>query len=68
MGDRIDKIRERHAAAESSGWPSVADVPGYVAHVHRGDLLAEVDRLTAENDVLRTEIANITASRQETQP
>lgn len=66
MGDRIDldAIRERHARMD---WfvQTTGLFDGEESHPDRGALLAEVDRLTAENDVLRTEIANITANKRE---
>lgn len=69
MGDRIDldAIRQEHAqwhedslAMDEDEWDAYA----HAAIEDVGILLAEVDRLTAENDVLRTEIANITASKR----
>ena len=64
MGDRldIDGIRQRHKFVNRSRWETS---DGIDAHEDRGILLAEVDRLGAENDGLRTELRNITPSRQD---
>lgn len=72
MGDRIDlaAIRQRHAQWHDANDDSPAmdedewDAYALAVIEDRDVLLAMVDRLTGENDVLRIEIANITASKR----
>ena len=69
MGDLDDlaAIRQRHAQWHDDSPAMDEDEWDAYAHAVIEDcdvLLTMVDRLTAENDVLRTEIANITASKR----
>ena len=64
MSDKIEEIRARHELVGSSGsvihptgfnWT----IPGWVAHADRATLLAEVERLRADNERLRKALQDI---------
>lgn len=52
--EQLDAIRVR--AQQTTRWCAECDVPPSVADIDRRDLLAEVDRLTADRDALQAKV------------
>lgn len=61
MSDKIEAIRERHAV-----YPPRPGAPHgfFIAHQDIATLLAEVDKLGAENEKLRAEIERLRADNE----